>query len=131
MTDKEFYCPLYEGNVSKYDCDEMRYGANNNHLVNDGLPHLMPLKDIQKKRMICIRCQVERIKNYSSDPEIVKKVEALEELYKDDDEAIEIVERSKSNLIYIEIKSKQDSYEGQTQQQYLSELEMHLKTWHG
>ena len=130
MNNKEFYCPLFDGAVTQYDCDELSFGANFRHLINDGLPHLMSIEDIIKKRTICVKCQVNKNKLFSSDPEILKRIEELEELYKDDDEALEVIERSKTEFTYLERKALEGNYKGQTPKQYLMSLERHLHDWH-
>ena len=40
----EFYCPVYEGDISQYDCDEISTGIHRGSFVNDGLPFLMELE---------------------------------------------------------------------------------------
>ena len=66
MCAKQFYCPLYNGEISQYDCDELCLGVNFNKFVNDGLPPLMSIEYIREKREICIRCQVRQNTNYSA-----------------------------------------------------------------
>ena len=51
------YCPLYEGEITQYDCHEISCGAKNNYIANDGLPPLVPIEEIRKKRQICLDCQ--------------------------------------------------------------------------
>lgn len=67
MSDKEFYCSLYEGDISQYDCDELQCGANTGYIPNDGLPPLLPIEVIRAKRQICINCK----RNSSSGIDIV------------------------------------------------------------
>ncbi|MDD5912783.1 MAG: hypothetical protein PUC62_00635, partial [Oscillospiraceae bacterium] len=54
--EKSFYCPLYNGKITQYDCDELCCGVKTGYLPNDGLPHLMELSDIRRKRESCIKC---------------------------------------------------------------------------
>ena len=57
MEQKEFYCPLYDGMIKKYDCDEISYGAESGRYVNDGLPYLMPIEKVFAKRELCLSCE--------------------------------------------------------------------------
>lgn len=54
--EKSFYCPLYNGKITQYDCDELCCGVKTGYFPNDGLPHLMKLSDISRKRESCIKC---------------------------------------------------------------------------
>lgn len=130
MCAKQFYCPLYNGEISQYDCDELCLGVNFNKFVNDGLPPLMSIEYIREKREICIRCQVRQNTNYSSDIEIIKQIKMLEEKYADDIEAIETIQRTKIDIAYVERKIKEGNYEGQTPNQHVMSLERHLQMWH-
>lgn len=53
----EFFCPLYNGNISQYDCDEISYGAKHGWMTNDGLPKLMDIETIKKKQELCLKCE--------------------------------------------------------------------------
>jgi hypothetical protein len=46
MEKKEFYCPVYDGMVEKYDCDEISCGVDLGRFINDGLPFLMPIEEV-------------------------------------------------------------------------------------
>lgn len=59
--DGGYFCPLYNGNINRYDCDEISCGAKHGWMPNDGLPKLMDIEIIQKKRELCLAC--ERHKN--------------------------------------------------------------------
>lgn len=54
--EKSFYCPLYNGKITQYDCDEFCCCVKTGYLPNDGLPYLMELSDINRKRESCINC---------------------------------------------------------------------------
>ena len=56
----EFFCPLYDGNISQYDCDEISCGAKHGWIPNDGLPKLMDIEVIRKKRELCLACERHR-----------------------------------------------------------------------
>lgn len=127
---KEFYCPLYEGTITQHDCDELCMGVNFNQQFNDGLPPLMRLEQIRAGKEKCIKCQVKKNTNYSTNPEVIKRIEALEEKYKDDIDALEVIERDKTNIAYLERKQREDGYEGQTPIQSVMGLERHLLDWH-
>ena len=47
------YCPLYEGEITQYDCHEISCGAKNNYIANDGLPPLVPIEEIRKRFALC------------------------------------------------------------------------------
>jgi hypothetical protein len=51
------YCPLYEGEITQYDCHEISCGAKTNYIANDGLPPLVSIEKIRTKRQICLDCQ--------------------------------------------------------------------------
>lgn len=57
MSESEFYCPLYDGQITQYDCDEISCGAKSDYLPNDGLPHLLSLNTIRSKRYLCLSCE--------------------------------------------------------------------------
>ena len=50
MEKKEFYCPVYDGMVEKYDCDEISCGVDLGRFINDGLPFLMPIEEVVRKK---------------------------------------------------------------------------------
>ena len=56
MEKKEFYCPVYDGMVEKYDCDEISCGVDLGRFINDGLPFLMPIEEVVRKKDVCLRC---------------------------------------------------------------------------
>ena len=51
-----FYCPLYEGDVTQYDCDEICVALTTGRLWNDGLPPVLPLEEIQRRKDRCLNC---------------------------------------------------------------------------
>ena len=51
MEKHEFYCPLYDGMIEQYDCDEISYGAKTGRYVNDGWRFLCRLKRQMKKEI--------------------------------------------------------------------------------
>lgn len=53
----EFFCPIYSGNVNQYDCDEISFGVKNGWIPNDGLPLLMDIETILRKRELCLACE--------------------------------------------------------------------------
>lgn len=53
----EFYCPVYEGDISQYDCDEISSGIHRGSFVNDGLPFLMELETALSRRHRCHACE--------------------------------------------------------------------------
>lgn len=129
MNDKMFYCPLYEGNINKFDCDELCMGADFNHFKYEDAPHLMTIEEIGKKYMVCVKCQITKNTTYSSNPKVQERIKALEEKYKDDTDALEQIERSKIGLAYLEQKAIDGNYQGQTPLQYIMSLEEHLSMW--
>lgn len=56
MSNKEFFCPLYEGNITQYDCDEITCGLKMGYLINDGLPPLVSMETINSKKHLCYAC---------------------------------------------------------------------------
>ena len=79
------YCPLYEGEITQYDCHEISCGAKNNYIANDGLPPLVPIEEIRKKRHICLDCQgttaseIEIATNNNKTNQSVKKEKKMSE----------------------------------------------------
>lgn len=67
---------------------------------------------------------------YSHNLEVIKRIEALEEKYKDDTDALEIIERRKTDIAYIESRICDGDYTGQTPFQLIMSLERHLLDWH-
>lgn len=53
----EFFCPLHDGNISQYDCDEISHGAKHGWMLNDGLPKLIDIEVIKKKQELCLACE--------------------------------------------------------------------------
>lgn len=47
---KEFFCPVYDGNISQCDCDEISCGAKNGVIPNNELPKLIGIETIKEKR---------------------------------------------------------------------------------
>ena len=54
--DSLFYCPVYDGRISQYDCDDICCGVKNGWMPNDGIPPIMEMKDIKKKAALCRKC---------------------------------------------------------------------------
>lgn len=65
MLKDTFFCPLYSGHVSAYDCDEMSFGARHGFLLNDGILSLLPIEQIRTRREICKSCRRFKIKEES------------------------------------------------------------------
>ena len=57
MAQEKFYCPLYEGEINQYDCDEIQCGANTDYIPNDGLPQLLSIDVIRSKKEVCLNCK--------------------------------------------------------------------------
>ncbi len=53
----EFYCPLYDSNITQYDCDEISAAAQIGRLFNDCLPSLISIYQITEKKEICLQCE--------------------------------------------------------------------------
>jgi len=53
-----YYCPVFDGQVSEYDCEEISYGAVYGRFVNDGLPYLMSIEDVIDKKELCLKCEL-------------------------------------------------------------------------
>ncbi len=51
-----FYCPVYDGYISEYDCCEICCGAIDGRIPNDGIPELMDIKVITERRQWCLDC---------------------------------------------------------------------------
>ena len=76
------YCPLYEGEITQYDCHEISCGTKNNYIANDGLPPLVPIEEIRKKRQICLDCQgikASEIEIATSNNQSIKKENKMSE----------------------------------------------------
>jgi hypothetical protein len=58
--ENKFFCPLYGGEISQYDCDELCCGVNFDYIPNDGLPALLPINIVREKKQICVDCQKEK-----------------------------------------------------------------------
>lgn len=54
--DSHFFCPVYDGLVDQYDCDEISCGVKLGWIPNDGVPPLMEMKAIRKKAHLCKQC---------------------------------------------------------------------------
>ena len=63
MENNEFYCPVFEGNITRYDCDELTCGLDLGKFINDGLPPLMSIDALKSKADICNSCERNHIKN--------------------------------------------------------------------
>lgn len=57
MDNKEFFCPLYDGNITQYDCDEITCGLKLGYYINDGLEPLVPLHIAKSKAHLCYSCE--------------------------------------------------------------------------
>lgn len=51
IPEKKFYCEVYQGMISQYDCDELRYG-----FFNDGIPPLMNESERVERKVYCKLC---------------------------------------------------------------------------
>ena len=67
--DDEFWCPLFGGMISNYDCNELSYGAENERFINDGLPFLMDIEKVINGRALCINCEKRKDKGASDGTE--------------------------------------------------------------
>ena len=54
------FCPVYGADVTQYDCDEIRCGADLGWIPNDGIPQLMRVEDILKKKDLCVNCALRK-----------------------------------------------------------------------
>lgn len=54
---EKFYCPLYKGDITKYDCDDISACVYSGYLFNDGFPFLLDQKTILDNKMDCITCE--------------------------------------------------------------------------
>ena len=54
--DNRFFCPVYDGLINQYDCDEISGSVKNGWIPNDGLPPLIEMKVIRKKADLCRMC---------------------------------------------------------------------------
>lgn len=59
-----------------------------------------------------------------------RMIEALKAKYKDDTDALEIIERTEADIDYIERKEASADYTGQTSEQHILELEDFLHDWY-
>lgn len=50
---EDFYCEVYQGMISEYDCSEI---SNGGPVLNDGLPPLMEKDEIAKRSYLCKTC---------------------------------------------------------------------------
>ena len=55
--DNEYWCPVYEGMISDYDCEEISFGADRGYFVNDGLPFLIDIEKVTERRTLCLTCE--------------------------------------------------------------------------
>lgn len=56
MNNKEFFCPIYERNITQYDCDEITCGLKTGYFINDGLAPLVSIGTIKDKAHLCKAC---------------------------------------------------------------------------
>lgn len=56
IKEPEFYCPVYEGKITQYDCDEIAVCVHNGHLIDDGIPPIMTKEIILARKDRCINC---------------------------------------------------------------------------
>jgi hypothetical protein len=54
--DKKYYCPIFQGNITEYDCDEAVYAASTGHHLNDSIHYLLDIETIIANREICLAC---------------------------------------------------------------------------
>lgn len=50
------YCPILQGEITEYDCDETVYATNTGHHLNDGIPYLLDIETITANREVCLAC---------------------------------------------------------------------------
>lgn len=62
--------------------------------------------------------------------ENIKSMDALEKEYAGDKEALELIERSKRDIEYLERKEEESGYSGQTSKGKIAELEAILHDWY-
>ena len=55
--ENDYWCPVYEGMISDYDCEEISFGADRGYFVNDGLPFLMDIEKVIAKKDLCLSCE--------------------------------------------------------------------------
>lgn len=53
---ENFYCPVYEGDINDYDCDEISTGIHLGYFISDGLPFLMDIKTATRRKLRCHNC---------------------------------------------------------------------------
>lgn len=58
------YCPVYKGEISAYECDEICVCVDNGRLINDGIPPLMEQSKILERKEECINCKQRKNKTY-------------------------------------------------------------------
>lgn len=56
MNEQAFYCPVFEGKISQYDCNEISTGIFRGSFIDDGLPFLMDLGVALSRRHRCQAC---------------------------------------------------------------------------
>lgn len=74
MNNKEFYCPVYEGNITQYDCDEITCGLKMGYFINDGIPPLLSMATIKSKEHLCYACDRNSNKNSQRSQEPIKPI---------------------------------------------------------
>lgn len=74
MDNKEFFCPVYEGNITQYDCDEITCGLKMGYFINDGVPPLVPMATIKSKEHLCYACDRNPNKDSQKSQEPIKSI---------------------------------------------------------
>lgn len=97
--EETIYCPILQGEITEYDCDETVYVANTGHHLNDGIPYLLDIETITANREVCLACSNNPCNNRRlseqermSDEEIKKRLAgraAEYMMFKDDEEDTE------------------------------------------
>lgn len=57
MEKGEFFCPIYNGMIEQYDCDEISYSAETGRYINDGLSFLVPIEKVVNQKELCLKCE--------------------------------------------------------------------------
>lgn len=52
-----FFCPLYGGKITQYDCDEIMVCVKTGQMINDGLPPLLDAKTLLTRKNNCLKCK--------------------------------------------------------------------------
>ena len=53
----EYYCPVYEGKICEFDCDEISAGIFRGSFADDDIPFLMDLDTALSRKHRCLACE--------------------------------------------------------------------------